>query len=261
MKHLILNIHPPNPDKPIEMFKIWDHLLKFCKDLTTYRRIPGLKVIFAESDNVRWATNGTVNSSFGLQKYFSEDNFNRHDVGQILLAFSHLVRNVRRPAIVFPSSVINAISSAEEVQEEIVGVEQLVTGRWHSKTVRDQYEHLDDVIDMQRHNIAYNTGLVSKAVFARMFGREATLDWQSLKDFERDYPHMNILPHGQRPRCREFRCRDWYCGCQNYFVEVSMPPVGLDVEGEEQWYEEEWVESDYGPCPIGQARRYPLGGI
>lgn len=78
MKQLILNIHPPNPDKPIEMFQIWDRLLDFYKDLTTYQPIPGLKVLFAESDSARWATHGFVHSSFEIQEYYHGDNIYRH---------------------------------------------------------------------------------------------------------------------------------------------------------------------------------------
>ena len=257
MKQLILNIHPPNPDKPIQMFQIWDHLQEFCKDLATYRRIPGLKIVFPESsEGAEWATNGIVNSSFGLQEYFHKDNFHRHDIGQILLAFSHSVKNVRKPEIVFPNSVVNsAIISAEEMQEEITGVEQLMTGKWRSGNNRAHYEHLEDVISMQRSRIPYNTGLKSKAVFERMFGREATLDWQSLTDFEKDYPYMDILGPGKRPRYRVFACRDWYCGCQESYCEVSMPDAGLDDEMQEQWYEER-MEYD-GPCPLSRAHIYP----
>ena len=253
MKQLILNIYPPNRDKPIQIFQIWDHILDFCNDLATYPRIPGLKVVFAESENARWVTkDGIVNASFGLQEYFHKENFRRHDISQILLAFSHLVKNVRRPAIVLPSS------SEEEMQNEVLGVEQLMMGKWHCKSIRTEYEHLEDVIDMQRHDIPYRTGLASKAVFERIFGQEATLDCQSFEGFEREWPYMHILPLGKRPRYRRFRCRSWYCGCQESFVEVSMPPPtgGLD---EERWYDEEWIERDYGPCPLGRAHCYPPG--
>ena len=254
MKQLILKIHPPNPDKPIEMFQIWDHLQDFCKDLTTYARIPGLKVMFAESDSARWVTHGIVHSSFDIQDCYHENDIYRHDVGQILLAFSHLVKNVRRPAIVLPSSIVSTIGSTDEVQEEIISVEHLMTGKWSNGSIREDYEDLEDLIKLRRSCIEFHTAKKSKAVFERMFGQVATLDWQSLKNFENDYPYMDSLGIGHKPRYRS-ACRNWYCGCEDSYCEVSMPPADLEYEDEEQWYAER-MERD-GPCAVTHARRYP----
>ena len=201
---------------------------------------------------------GTIHCSFGIEEYFSSDNIYRHDIGQILLAFSHLVNNVRKPAILLPSSIASAMDSAKEVQAEIIDVEQFMTDKWSSRSIPTEFEHLEDLISMQRSYLVYNTGLASKAVFERMYGQEAILEWESFQNFEHDYPDMEFLGYGKRPRYRHLSCEDWYCGCQASFVEVAMPPADLDHEGKEQWYEEERMECEDW-CPSIWVRGYPFG--
>ena len=183
----------------------------------------------------------------------------RNDVGQILLAFSHLVKNVRKPVIVLPSSIMNnsAITSAEEEkwQEEIADVEQLMTGKWGIEGIRTEYGDLEKFIRKKRNVLVFSTGFASRAVFERMFGTVATLHRQDLKQFENEYPYMDYLGPGINPRYRS-ACRNWHCGCEDSYVEVEMPPGDLVAGDEWDWYAERMEMGD-GPCGVLRARRYP----
>lgn len=89
-----------------------------------------------------------------------------------------------------------------------------------------------------------------------MFGQVAALDWESLKNFKNDYPYMDSLRPGMRPRYRS-ACTNWYCVCEDSYCEVSMPPADLDYELEEQWYAEPM--ECIGSCAVLHAPRYPPG--
>ena len=48
MKYLTLNISPPNPSRPIDMWHIWHHVQRFCKENAADPRVPHLTVRFIE---------------------------------------------------------------------------------------------------------------------------------------------------------------------------------------------------------------------
>lgn len=127
MQHIILNIHPPDPDKPIEMWHIWNRVLGFCKDLASCRRIPQLSVDFVESDAVKWATNGAAHST--MQLGYASSSFCYSDVGQILALFCCFVNNVAEPKIYLPQSYVSASPSILMTQHRPEVIERQMTGK------------------------------------------------------------------------------------------------------------------------------------
>ncbi|KAL8792450.1 MAG: hypothetical protein Q9195_004983 [Heterodermia aff. obscurata] len=105
MKHIVLYIYPPDLDKPIEMFRIWNHVLSFCQDLGSFRQIPQLTVKFFESDIAKWTVNGVAYSTMQLTPLASRAI--PSDVTQTLHIFCHFVNNVEQPKVYFPQSCID----------------------------------------------------------------------------------------------------------------------------------------------------------
>ena len=232
MKHIILNIYPPDSRKPHEMWHIWDHVRTFCKDLTVQpHRITQLTVNFMTTERDDWVTDGIPNGT--LKFDWGKDVFGQYDIEQILETMYLLLNNVDKPKIVLPRSYTDTHPSTAEGQEWIghkkrlmhwVGyTEQSMTGHWiDDELEEDDYSFLEEEMDLALWHARVATGRRSKAMFEKMFGRNAILDPKDYEMFKRDWPYMQNLPEWERPRCR-WACQEGWCGCGGSLVEVSLP--------------------------------------
>lgn len=134
MRHLILNIHPPGPNRGDQMWHIWNHLENFCDSLALHRRILQLTVRFVENDRAGWATDGVPHASVDLS--YGNVCFCDHDVGQILTTIGYRVDNVEKARLVFSGSYNIA-------RQETDRFEQLMTGRLEDEDVAMDYEFLE----------------------------------------------------------------------------------------------------------------------
>ena len=259
MRHLVLNIYPPDPDKPIEMWHIWKHVQSFCEDLAAQRRISQLTIKFIESDRARWATNGVAHTTMDLP--YDDDDFCGDDVGQILQTLARFVDNVEKPRLILPHSYINSYSSEAKAQDWTDHIEDLMTGHWKDEGVINDYELLEYYIDLELPSIERATGRKSKAMFERTFGRVAILQYDDLENFKRQWTHMDDLPEWERPRWRS-ACKAYDCVCGKSYAEISMPDPAwgaLDWERAQRW-QKETLETEFDAmCPYLRARNYVSG--
>lgn len=66
IKHLALEIHPPHPDRPTDMFRIWRRAQRLCDDLRATKQVCHLSVRFMEDDIAAWSTNGIPHRTMGV---------------------------------------------------------------------------------------------------------------------------------------------------------------------------------------------------
>ena len=246
MKHIILNIHPPDPDRPIQMWHIWHRVLSFCKEIALYRKIRKLTVNFMDGE-FKWATNGLPHSTMKLR--YPAHSFCYSDVGQILAIFSRFVDNVVDSKIVLSQSYLSSTHErAPYIVDDAQHTERLMTGRWTGwvdKEWADDFFWLDDWIRLQKFLLEAWTGHNSKAAFERIFGRTAVLDYESFETFKQEWPCMEKLYDSERPRWRQ-ACRG-SCRCCGSAVEVTFPEPSWEPQHDwKRWHEEVAWEEDVG---------------
>lgn len=215
MKHIILNIHPPDQDRSIDMVHIWKHLQGFCKDIAAQWRILQLTVNFVESDRAGWATNGVPHST--LELGYDEDDFFGADVGQILLTLYRFVDNVEKPRVILPFSHRNDLA-----QNYADYTEDLMTGQFKDEDGFEDYEILEAFIGLGLPEIKLATGRKSKALFEKKYGQDVILEQHQFNELKRQWPHMDDLPNWERPRFRMPNTTD-ACVCVRSYVQISMP--------------------------------------
>ena len=139
MKHLIVNISPPDPCSPdhgaLHMWNIWCGLFNFCVGLEYCQRIPQLTINFLEGDKIKWA-----NDTMRLGYIFNQ--FCREDIGQLLLLLTRHVKNVNKPTLILPESYIrsNSWPSRDIAESRMTDIEKLMTGYWKDDDYDDKYE-------------------------------------------------------------------------------------------------------------------------
>lgn len=259
MKHIILNIHPPDPDKPIQIWHIWHHVLSFCKEIASYRKIRRLTVNFID-DELKWATNGVPRSTMNLA--YEAYHFCYSDVGQILAIFSRFVDNVENSKIVLsPSYLSSAHERAPYILNDAQGTEQLMTGRWTGwveKNWADDFWWLNDEIRVEKHLLEAHTGRNSKAAFERIFGRSAFLDFKDFETFRQEWPYMEKLHGFERPRWRQ-ACPSG-CMCGGSTLEITFPEPSWrdrpDWDFFTQWHNERVGWQNGESCRFFSTRGY-----
>lgn len=258
MKHIILNIHPPDPDRPIQMWHIWNHVKNFCEDIISHRRIPALTVNFVESDKMKWATKGVAHFTMDLP--YKAPNFCYSDVGQILAIFCRFVNNVEKPMIVFSNSFIDTFSSVTMARLEAEQVEQLMTDHWTEQDWEDEFWLLDYQIEHADFFCKRATGRKSKAAFEKVFGQVVVLDHEEFEKIKVLWPYMETLDDWERPRCRQACPPILNCVCGKSLVEVTMPDPAwrlLNDWGPVTQWQKEKVEMEDGPrCAAIRLRLY-----
>ena len=245
MKHIILNIHPPDQDRPIEMLHIWTHLRVFCKELATQCRISQLTVKFIEIDNAGWATNGVPHTTMELNYEYDKEDFFGEDVGQILVTLHHFVGNVEKPRVILPCSHRNDLAQAYADHAE-----KLMTGLLEDEDEFDEYKWLEDCIKWETSKIKRATGRKSKALFERKYGQNVVLQQDQLDDLKRQWPHMDDLWHWERPRFR-VPSPTYDCACVRSYVQVSMPDPAWRPEDRRvanAWHEDRLDIIFHGKC-------------
>ena len=238
MKHLILNIFPPDPDKPIDMWHIWYHLQKLCVKLVADQPIPQLTVRFIEDDRAGWATNGALHSTLNLP--VDEEDVDGNDIGQILILLCYFLHGIGKTRLILPGSY--SVSQHWADNQEL-----LLTGLWGGEDISDEYELLEYNLEVNLDLIKKATGRKSKALFERAYGPVRTFMYLDLEEIKQQWPHMDELYVHERPRFRKTLDEDEWSG--NLDVEVSMPDPAwrsCDSDRAEQWHREPYNPSRQG---------------
>lgn len=114
---LRIEIWPPHPDRPIEMYYIWDHIRKLRDELRAVQRIPKLDIWFTENRLAKWSLDGEPRAFL-----YDNDAELPTDIEMILNHFA-CVNNVTKAYIRLPSSLkqdeflLHRVASAIEDME------------------------------------------------------------------------------------------------------------------------------------------------
>ena len=222
IKHLILNIYPPDPDKPIEMCRLWNHLLSFCKDLASFRRIPRLSIKFVESDTVKWPADEPAHNTMGLAH--ADSSLDVFSIDQYLPIFFHFVDNVEKPKIYFPQSYIRTHPRIITVWSR--QTERRMAGKLTAKKQawNELFQTLDNYVKGVKPLLKHDTGRISKVKFEKAFGQNVVLDYEAFRNSRRLWPHMKTLADWEGPRTR-LACSQATLDCPYdcNLVEITMP--------------------------------------
>ena len=95
---LRIEIWPPHPDRPIEMYYIWDHIRKLRDKLRAAPRIPKLIIWFMENRLAKWSVDGKL-------RRILHDDIQCLDDMQSILDHLACVTNVTKAHIRLPPSL------------------------------------------------------------------------------------------------------------------------------------------------------------
>lgn len=96
---LRIEIWPSHPDRPIEMYYIWDHIRKLRDDLRAAPRIPKLGIWFIENRLAKWSLNGKP------RRILHDDDTRLLDDMESILDHFACVNNVTKAYIRLPPSL------------------------------------------------------------------------------------------------------------------------------------------------------------
>lgn len=259
MRHIVLKIHSPDLERPIQMWYIWQEALRFCKDLAYYRKIRNLTLDFVD-DDFTWATNGLAHSTMNLP--IKQWDFCYSDVGQILAIFCRFMDNVENSKVVLPQSYLSSTyQRTSYIQKDAEHTESLMTGRWTGwvdKNWIDDFWLLNEQVDIGCHLVERATGRKSKAVFEKVFGRTVVLRWEDWESFKQQWTHMETLDESERPRERQACPTVMDCVCEGSLVEIALPDPSLltSWEAGRKWQKELVGIEDNNYCALFSMRQY-----
>lgn len=102
--HLVVEIWPPHPDRPIDTYWIYEHLRLLREDLRAISRVPKLDLVFLENDIATWVTgDGKLPDWLGIDDPLSLEGPMFTDIGHMLDLFERLT-NVGTAWICLPGS-------------------------------------------------------------------------------------------------------------------------------------------------------------
>ena len=133
MKHLIVNISPPDPyttdHGSLEMWNIWITIRDLSIEVGLYRRVLRVTMRFLETKKLSWA-HGTM----GLR--YPSRVLVYHDVGQILIVLARYMTNINKPMIILPESFIRSYHPEKEALPWASDIEKLMTGYYIDQYLR-----------------------------------------------------------------------------------------------------------------------------
>ncbi len=96
---LRIEIWPPHPDRPIEMYYIWDHIRKLRDELRAAPRIPKLIIWFMENRLAKWSVDGKP------RRILHDDDTQLLDDMESILDHFACITNVTKAHIRLPPSL------------------------------------------------------------------------------------------------------------------------------------------------------------
>lgn len=104
--HLIVEIWPPHPDRPIDAYYIYEHLRLLREDLRAISQVPKLDLVFLENSIATWfSDDGELPNWLGIDEPTSAEGPMYTDIGHILDLFDRLT-NVGTAHICLPDSLL-----------------------------------------------------------------------------------------------------------------------------------------------------------
>lgn len=190
---LIIEIWPPHPDRPIEMYNIICHL----KDLRNKLRatsvgIASLVIWFRENRIAKW-TRDDGRARFDLNPHAENENDPRSsDIGKVLYQFA-CVTNLTKAQICLPPS-LNRCDKDDEVRRQAMNVLDAMEGR---SVLADELHHIrsdygtSDLIEWcMKVNTAQKAKAKLDAITSNGSHKMSEAEWLA---FTEVWPHFEVL--------------------------------------------------------------------
>ena len=205
IKHLVVDIHPPHPDRPIDMLHIWRRAQKLCKDLRATKQVSQISVRFKDDEIAAWSTNGVPHHTMRVMLWYKDPK--NCDVGQLIHLFAHLT-NVTKARIELPAS----LTTHKALMRWAALTEGSMMGTWKldQEDLQEEYELLEEDITDSEWVIRNATGRKSKLKFHQTFGEDPWLSKDQYDDFISTWPHMDDLSKRERPHYNRIGDWDYY---------------------------------------------------
>lgn len=144
--HLVVEIWPPHPDRPIDTYYVYEHLRLLREDLRGFSRVPKLDVIFLENNVGTWMENGKLSNSLGIDDPESAEGPPFSDMGRMMELFERLT-NVETARIFIPDSFVG--ERYQELREYAQRTEEIIMGTWAPEPDAEM-EQLDAILEKHR---------------------------------------------------------------------------------------------------------------
>lgn len=199
--HLVVEIWPPHPDRPIDTYCIYEHLRLLREDLRAIPQIPKLHLVFLENNIATWTDNhGKLPNWLGVFDPESEEGPLYTDIGQILELFERLI-NVGTARICLPGSL-----TGDERYQELCDYAQQTEGIMTGTLVFLEPDAEQKEYDVQRekyrieHNLPEDHIEFAESILKRTTARTAREKLKTItksrKMWEIEYDRfIEIWPH------------------------------------------------------------------
>lgn len=228
--HLVVEIWPPHPDRPIDAYCIYEHLRLLREDLRGFSRVSKLDVIFLENNVGTWLENGKPSNSLGIDDPKSAEGPPFSDICLMMELFERLT-NVETARIFIPDSFVG--ERYQELREYAQKTEEIIMGTWVLepdaemkqldailKKHRIEKNLPEDFIDYAEPILKTRTARIArkKLQAATKLGRM----WEfEFAEFTEIWPHFEFLDKYDGDG--EFRESDyvmpdewWWCGMETF---------------------------------------------
>lgn len=200
--HLVVEIWPPHPDRPIDAYYIYEHLRLLREDLRGFSRIPKLDVVFLENNVGTWIENGKLSNSLGIDDPASAAGPDFSDMSLMMELFERLT-NVGTARIFIPDSFVG--ERYQELRELVQTTEEIIMGTWDPEPDAEM-EQIDAILEKIRIRrnlpedfIEYAEPIL-KVRTARIARKklQTTTKFRKMKELEYDefteiWPHFEFL--------------------------------------------------------------------
>ena len=192
---LIIEIWPPHPDRPIEMYNINCHIRDLRNELrATSVGIASLTIWFRENEIAKW-TRDDGQARFDLDEDGDESHPLCSDIAKILYHFA-CVTNVTKAQIHLPPS-LERCDKNDEVRRHAMNVTDAMEGKG---TLADRMDYTladHDISDMEERYLVFATAEKARAKLdAITFDGHDTMTEAEWLAFAEVWPPFETLPIG-----------------------------------------------------------------
>ena len=191
---LVIEIWPPHPDRPIEMYNIYRHVRDLRNELrATSVGIADLIIRFGENGIAKW-TRDDGQARFDLEPLAAGWDPRSSDVGKVLYQFA-CVTNVTKANIHLPLSMIR-YDGLDEVRRQTTDVRDAMEGTGTSPLADELRYTMADlgISDLEEYFAKYETARIARAkldaITSNGSRKMSEAEWLA---FTEVWPHFEYL--------------------------------------------------------------------
>lgn len=182
--HLVVEVWPPHPDRPSDMYYIYDHLRQLRNDLRALPQVPKLDLVFLENSVATWSSHGKLLKWLAMYDSYNDEELEYTDIGYIFDMFERLV-NVVTARIYLPDSLL-VDAKYSELRTHARNTEDLMMGifKGESDTESEELEKIEilpeDCLEGAELYLQRATAKIARAKLDAItdYGANKMTDWE-----------------------------------------------------------------------------------